>query len=112
MQDELVRALAQLGKALLASEIKGHPGNEEYQEPNKAFLYFLERMFYRGRGDRLSKRYFDEARPKVEDFLRQHGWSQTPSKETDELGLRKLPKQTKGWCTEPGRQSQQCLRTT
>jgi len=96
MKDELVRTFAQLGEALLAWETKkDHLRKEEYllkHKAKEAFLYFLERMFYRGRADSLSLRFFSGARPKVEHFLsRPDAWSKTLSKETDDLDLRKPP---------------------
>lgn len=92
MEDDLVRAIAQLGKEALAWEKRNDRSKETYLSSSyEAFLYFLHRMFYRGRFDWLSEHYFQEAAPKVKAFLSRHGWQRPPSKDTDELGLRKLP---------------------
>jgi hypothetical protein len=89
MEDDLVRAIAQLGKEHLAWEKqKDLPKKERYlSDPCESFLYFLRRMFFRGRPDWLSEVYANETLPKVEGFLKRAGWGQAPNKGTDELNL-------------------------
>jgi hypothetical protein len=90
MEDDLVVAIAQLGKEALAWEKqKDLPKKETYlSNPNEAFLYFLSKMFYTGRPERLAEHYSQAAGRKVEEFLRRHGWQRPPSKDKDELVLK------------------------
>jgi len=97
-RDRLLRAVAVLGQDALEEEkeYEVHKRSNYLSDPTEALLYFLRRMFYRGRFDWLSEVYAEAAAGKVKHFIERTGWQRLDSKdnrldeEQDPIGLKTL----------------------
>jgi len=74
--EEVFRAIADLGADALQDEKIREVGysNKYLTEPIEALRYFLYRMFFRGRPDRLSEAYANDALQKVRGVIARGGW--------------------------------------